>query len=168
MSIADPARFSGKLRSASVGDVMLSEMAVDANGVEVRRTKRLVRRNDPDCIEVGVQFSSRCTVHQDDRHSTLQPGDMAVYDTLRPYRLRFTESYRSACGDGAQGAAALPRGAAGRPDRPDDQRPVGSGRGGVPVLDAGRRPDPGRRRRNWPAFRPIWSAHWATPTSTSA
>lgn len=94
MSIADPARFSGELRSASVGDVMLSEVAVAANGVEVRRTQRLIRRNDPGCIKVGVQLHGRCTVHQDDRHSTLQPGDLAVYDTSRPYQLRFTEPYR--------------------------------------------------------------------------
>ena len=94
MSIADVSVFCGQLRSASVGEVQMSEVAVAANGVIVRRTNRLIRRNDPDYLKVGVQLSGSSTVHQDDRQSTLLPGDLAIYDTSRPYQLRFTKAYR--------------------------------------------------------------------------
>lgn len=71
-----------------------SEVNVGSNGVVVRRTDRLIRRNNPDYLKVGIQVAGRSTVHQDDRKSELGTGDLAIYDTSRPYELRFAEAYR--------------------------------------------------------------------------
>ncbi|OBF18013.1 hypothetical protein A5725_20075 [Mycobacterium kubicae] len=94
MSVDDRSTFRGSLRSASLGAVQLSEVNVGSNGVVVRRTDRLIRRNNPDYLKVGIQVAGRSTVHQDDRKSELGTGDLAIYDTSRPYELRFAEAYR--------------------------------------------------------------------------
>ncbi|MFI5952742.1 helix-turn-helix domain-containing protein [Cryptosporangium sp. NPDC051539] len=92
--------FRGGVTAASLGSVVLAE--VRASGTTVERTPRLIRESDPELYKFGLQLSGSCVLEQDSRSAHLDPGDLAVYDTSRPYRI--------ACGPGfAMVVAMFPR-----------------------------------------------------------
>ncbi len=55
----------------------------------VARTPKLVRRGPSDLIKVSLQLEGEELIEQDGRIALLHPGDLAIYDTSRPYTLRF-------------------------------------------------------------------------------
>jgi AraC-like DNA-binding protein len=86
LSAVDVTAFRGRVLSASIGAVQLSNVAVTGD-VTVRRTPQLIARAAHDYLKVGVQLHGRSVVSQDGREATLTPGDYAVWDTTRPYTL---------------------------------------------------------------------------------
>jgi AraC-like DNA-binding protein len=86
----DP-RFSGGVASASLGAVMLAEVA--ASRAIVERTPRLIRRDDPELYKFALQVSGDTVLEQCGRQAYLRPGDLAIYDTSRPYRLSFSDDF---------------------------------------------------------------------------
>jgi AraC-like DNA-binding protein len=61
----------------------------------VRRTSTAVRRSPGDLIKACVQLSGRATVQQDEHEVVLGPGQLATYDTGRPYAIRLEGSWTS-------------------------------------------------------------------------
>jgi AraC-like DNA-binding protein len=55
----------------------------------VARTPKLVRRGPSDLIKVSLQLEGEELIEQDGRAALLHAGDLAIYDTSRPYTLRF-------------------------------------------------------------------------------
>ena len=88
----DVAAFRGRVRTASLGTVQLSDVA--ATGNVARRTPSLIRRSDPGYLKLGLQVRGYCVLSQDGREAVLAPGDFTVYDTTRPYQLAFDDAYR--------------------------------------------------------------------------
>jgi AraC-like DNA-binding protein len=74
----------------------------------VQRTTSAARRSPGDLIKVCVQLSGRATVQQGGHEVGLGPGELAVYDTGRPYQIRFDGAWTCA-------VMALPRDAIGLP-----------------------------------------------------
>jgi len=72
----------------------------------VQRTTSAVRRSPGDLIKVCVQVHGRATVQQDGHEVALGPGELAVYDTGRPYKIRLEGAWTCA-------VMALPRDAIG-------------------------------------------------------
>jgi AraC-like DNA-binding protein len=72
----------------------------------VQRTTSAVRRSPGDLIKVCVQLHGRATVQQDGYEVALDPGELAVYDTGRPYKIRLDGAWTCA-------VMALPREAIG-------------------------------------------------------
>lgn len=72
----------------------------------VQRTTSAVRRSPGDLIKVCVQLHGQATVQQDGHEVALVPGELAVYDTGRPYRIRLEGAWTCA-------VMALPREAIG-------------------------------------------------------
>jgi AraC-like DNA-binding protein len=70
----------------------------------VRRTTSAVRRSPGDLIKVCVQVRGRATVQQGGHEVVLDTGELAVYDTGRPYAIRLQGTWTCA-------VMALPRGA---------------------------------------------------------
>jgi hypothetical protein len=68
----------------------------------VQRTSTAVRRSPGDLIKVCVQLHGRATVQQGSHEVRLGPGELAVYDTGRPYKIRLEGAWTSA-------VMALPR-----------------------------------------------------------
>jgi hypothetical protein len=62
----------------------------------VRRTPAAVRRMPIDLIKICVQLSGRATVVQGDREIRIEPGQMAIYDTARPYHLLLEQQWTCA------------------------------------------------------------------------
>jgi AraC-like DNA-binding protein len=86
LSGVDVAAFRGRVLSARIGAVHLSNVAVSGD-VTVRRTPELIERAAHHYLKVGVQLHGRSVVSQDGREAVLTPGDYAVWDTMRPYTL---------------------------------------------------------------------------------
>ncbi|MGC7098495.1 helix-turn-helix domain-containing protein [Amycolatopsis lurida] len=84
--------FRGAVGSATLGSVVLA--GVSASQAVVERTRRLIRQDDPELYKFGLQVSGTSVVEQDDRQACLRPGDLAIYDTSRPYRISFGDDFR--------------------------------------------------------------------------
>lgn len=83
--------FHGHVRSAPLGTVILSDVA--ASSAVVERTPRLIRQDDPEFYKFGLQLRGECVIEQDGRQAHLRPGDFAIYDTSRPYRLALQHDF---------------------------------------------------------------------------
>ncbi|WP_326946762.1 helix-turn-helix domain-containing protein [Amycolatopsis sp. NBC_01307] len=62
----------------------------------VRRSPGTIRQNPSDLLKVCVQVRGRATVVQGDREIVVEPGQLALYDTGRPYALRLEGEWISA------------------------------------------------------------------------
>jgi len=89
--IARDAAFEGKIVTSSLGALLLAE--VGGSAVRVERTPNCIRAADPAYLKVGVQVHGNCLLAQDGREALLTPGDLAVYDTSRPYHLSFDRDF---------------------------------------------------------------------------
>jgi AraC-like DNA-binding protein len=74
----------------------------------VRRTPRAVRLQPIDLLKICVQLDGHATVCQDGREITVAPGQMAIYDTGRPYHLRLDGSWSCAVMAFSRDALSLP------------------------------------------------------------
>ena len=91
--LEDPARFRGRLRGQVFGELVVGEITADAH--QVSRTARLIGRADIEPhYKLTMAIRGRCVVAQQDRQALLGPGDLAVYDTSRPYGVVFEDTCR--------------------------------------------------------------------------
>lgn len=84
--------FWGRLRTVDVEPVHVSEVTASQHLVE--RTSSMVTSSDPSYYKASLQVSGTGLLIQDGREAVLQPGDLAIYDTGRPYSLVFEEDMR--------------------------------------------------------------------------
>ena len=89
----DARDFHGTLRSRVLDDLSIVE--VTANGHQVLRTPSLIARSGRQYFKLNLQLSGSGILIQDNREATLRPGDLAVYDTNRPYTLAFERDFRT-------------------------------------------------------------------------
>jgi AraC-like DNA-binding protein len=61
--------------------------SVKSNATTIRRTRSLAGDDLEPSIFLGLQVSGTSMVIQDGREAVLHPGDLAIYDTTRPYTL---------------------------------------------------------------------------------
>ncbi|MCP1429303.1 AraC-like DNA-binding protein [Microbacterium foliorum] len=85
--------FRGVIRGASVDEVHVNEVRATSHVVE--RTPELIARSDRSYFKLSLMLAGTGMLIQDDREAVLQPGDLAVYDTDRPYSLVFDDDFRT-------------------------------------------------------------------------
>lgn len=83
----DPQDFFGTVSSRSIGDIQIS--AVEASAQTVSRTRSNIAASDRDYFLLSLQTKGQGMLTQDGRTAVLRTGDFALYDTTRPYDLRF-------------------------------------------------------------------------------
>jgi AraC-like DNA-binding protein len=83
------ADFHGRLRVVRLGSVVVARVAAQAHSVH--RTAGLIRDDERGTYKISLQLRGPGTVAQNDREASLGPGDMAIYDTDRPYSLRYPD-----------------------------------------------------------------------------
>ncbi|WP_372969369.1 helix-turn-helix domain-containing protein [Microbacterium sp.] len=93
VSTAGPDHFRGVIRGASVDEVHVNEVRATSHVVE--RTPELIARSDRSFFKLSLMLAGTGLLIQDDREAVLQPGDLAVYDTDRPYSLVFDDDFRT-------------------------------------------------------------------------
>ncbi|MFE8887030.1 helix-turn-helix domain-containing protein [Pseudarthrobacter enclensis] len=84
--------FRGRLRSRVVDRMSIVE--VTATSHEVHRTPALIARAQERYFKLNLQLEGTGLLIQDNREAVLRPGDLAIYDTNRPYTLAFEEQTR--------------------------------------------------------------------------
>lgn len=68
---------------------------IEARGHTVTRTPELISEGDKSRYKIGLQVTGTATLSQDGREAHLQPGDLAIYDTSRPYLLTYPNDMSS-------------------------------------------------------------------------
>lgn len=86
--------FEAEVSAYRFGSGALSIINVGAS--EVIRTQRLAEASAAGFIKLVWQMSGEMELEQDRRHCVLAPGQAAVCDTTRPYRIRLSERARFA------------------------------------------------------------------------
>ncbi|GAA4669179.1 MULTISPECIES: helix-turn-helix domain-containing protein [Amycolatopsis] len=86
-----PGRFAGRLVHADLGSFEMT--TVHAGGQRVRRTRQLIARAGEEYLLASIQLAGRGRVEQDGRVAELNPGEMALYDSTRPYTLHFDDAF---------------------------------------------------------------------------
>ncbi|MEQ6897042.1 helix-turn-helix domain-containing protein [Microbacterium sp. KR10-403] len=93
VSSSHPDHFRSLMRAASVDEVHVTDLRATPHVVE--RTPELISRGDRDFFKVSLMLSGTGLLVQDGREAVLNPGDLAVYDTSRPYSLVFDDDFRT-------------------------------------------------------------------------
>ncbi|WP_311260107.1 helix-turn-helix domain-containing protein [Microbacterium sp. WCS2018Hpa-9] len=93
VSTDGPDHFRGIIRGASVDEVHVNEVRATSHIVE--RTPELIARSDRSYFKLSLMLAGTGMLIQDDREAVLQAGDLAVYDTDRPYSLVFDDDFRT-------------------------------------------------------------------------
>lgn len=75
--------FQGWLKAMPFGPARLSAMAY--HSFRVVRTPRLIRKADPECLQVVLIRSGRHVLEQNRSQAPLRPSEMTVYDSSRPF-----------------------------------------------------------------------------------
>ncbi len=104
--------FRGSMRSRTMEDISI--VAVDADSHNVFRTSALISETDRRYFKLSIMLAGSGLLIQDNREALLQPGDIAVYDTHRPYTLTFDDNFRSLVLMFPQQLVGLPAGAVGQ------------------------------------------------------
>lgn len=89
----DAGAFRGRMKSRAVGEILITE--ISASSHQVHRTPSLIAQGDKKYIKMSLQMSGSGLLMQDGRQAVLGPGDIAIYDTSRPYTLEFHGDFRS-------------------------------------------------------------------------
>ncbi|KUM29958.1 hypothetical protein AQ436_10000 [Arthrobacter sp. EpRS66] len=79
--------FAASLGVNMLGDIGL--MRIHARPHAVQRTMDLTNSGDGEFYKVSYQLDGYGLLIQDGRETVLSPGDLAIYDTQRPYTLAF-------------------------------------------------------------------------------
>lgn len=85
--------FAGSIAGSQFGSVGV--MQVEATAHAVRRTENLLAAGDAPHFKLNLQLSGHGILLQDGRETLLRPGELAIYDTQRPYTLMFEEDFKT-------------------------------------------------------------------------
>jgi AraC-like DNA-binding protein len=89
---AGAASIDGEIVADNLASLQLSR--VTASAQVVRRTPAQIARASEDFFLVSIQTRGEGVVQQDGRAARLAPGDFALYDSTRPYTLRFEGDFQ--------------------------------------------------------------------------
>lgn len=84
--------FYGRVGSLQLGEVMLADIA--STSLDVVRTEAEIRASDDRWYELTIQIEGECAFEQGGRDLVTRPRDMVLYDSRRPYRMRFSGPHR--------------------------------------------------------------------------
>jgi AraC-like DNA-binding protein len=85
-----PDVFHGRLRATRIDRLAMFDLSVSEHAVF--RTPELVARSGRDYYKLSMQLRGHSLLIQDGKEALLAPGDIAIYDTTRPYSL-ISENY---------------------------------------------------------------------------
>ncbi|MEO3973620.1 helix-turn-helix domain-containing protein [Streptomyces sp. CAU 1734] len=79
------------LGSARPGQILVTR--ITGGPCTVQRTPSLIGSGDRELVKVALYGRGRAGVEQDGRQCLPAPGDLVLYETVRPYRLRFWDPF---------------------------------------------------------------------------
>ncbi|WP_020673318.1 helix-turn-helix domain-containing protein [Amycolatopsis nigrescens] len=91
MRLDDADAFSGRILGQVFGELRIGEVIADAH--QAHRTGKLIGRHEQQPhYKLSMPVRGYCLVQQDGREASLTPGDLAIYDTSRPYTVIFQDT----------------------------------------------------------------------------
>jgi AraC-like DNA-binding protein len=91
-SFPDPRAFRGEISGDVLGTVAVTRVTAGPHRAE--RTQRHVARTEMPYYKVSMPLRGYVLISQDGREAPLIPGDLAIYDTSRPYHVTFDDTCR--------------------------------------------------------------------------
>lgn len=85
--------FAGSIDAVTIDEVHVT--GVRATDHTVERTPALIAADHAAFYKIGFMINGAGLLVQDGRDALLRPGDLAVYDTSRPYSLTFEADFRT-------------------------------------------------------------------------
>ena len=92
VAIENPVQFYGRINWHKIGDVVLSDIRSTCS--IVARESRHIRPSGDNPIQINFQLEGTGTVLQDGREAVTRPGEVTMYDSARPYEMRFDGPFR--------------------------------------------------------------------------
>ncbi|MGG5752811.1 helix-turn-helix domain-containing protein [Zafaria sp. Z1313] len=86
-----PGPFRGQVGGRQLNEIGM--MRVEAGTHTVVRTPELIGAGGQGHYKLNVQLGGNGLLLQDGRETVLRPGDLAIYDTQRPYTLTFDDDF---------------------------------------------------------------------------
>ncbi|GLB65960.1 AraC family transcriptional regulator [Arthrobacter mangrovi] len=91
MSLPGSKGFRGHVRAAGSNQLLMSHISSSAHIIE--RRPDLISKNDGGYLKLSLHLTGTSLMVQDGREVVLQPGDMTLYDTSRPYSMVHEEDF---------------------------------------------------------------------------
>ena len=91
--VPEPAKFCGEIVTESIGDVAVSRVTAGVH-TAVRTERHIARAQDDGYYKLSMPVRGYVLISQDGREAPLIPGDLAIYDTSRPYEVSFDDTCR--------------------------------------------------------------------------
>jgi hypothetical protein len=92
-TLGDREHFFGEIVGETIGELVVSQVTAGPHRAE--RTERHVHRSDePGYYKFSLPLRGYVLISQDGREAPLIPGDLAIYDTSRPYNVIFDDTCR--------------------------------------------------------------------------
>jgi AraC-like DNA-binding protein len=88
----DARGFYGEVAWMQVGRVTVADIV--STKLEVARSANEIRHIDEDCYEVNIQIAGESAFAQDGREIVSGPRSLVLYDSRKPYAMRFEGPYR--------------------------------------------------------------------------
>jgi hypothetical protein len=83
-------RFRGRIVEHQLGSTQISSVLADPH--TVTRTRSQAASSDCEYLKLSTPLRGGCVVVQDGKQVALEPGDLTVYDTTKPFTLSFDET----------------------------------------------------------------------------
>ena len=84
--------FYGHVAWLSLGEVTIADIV--STRIDVVRSEREIHSGDDRWYELTIQIEGECAFSQDGRDIVTRPRSMVLYDSRRPYRMRFNGPHR--------------------------------------------------------------------------
>ncbi|MEU1272292.1 helix-turn-helix domain-containing protein [Streptomyces sp. NPDC005799] len=91
-TFSDPATFCGEISADLLGSVAVCR--VTAGPHRALRTEQQIARTETPYYKLSMPLRGYVLVSQEGRQASLLPGDLALYDTSRPYEVSFDDNCR--------------------------------------------------------------------------
>jgi AraC-like DNA-binding protein len=85
-TVPEPVKFRGEIITEKIGGVTVSRVTAAAHTAE-RTARHITRAHDDGYYKLSMPVQGYVLISQDGREAPLLPGDLAVYDTSRPYQV---------------------------------------------------------------------------------
>lgn len=84
--------FAGAISTRQIGPMRVTD--VSSGSQVVRRSARAIASDPVECLQLNFQLSGSSLLEQDGRVCVADPGSFVLYDSTRPYELRFRGPFR--------------------------------------------------------------------------
>lgn len=92
VTIESSGQFYGRINWHRIGDVVLSD--ISSTRSVITRESRYIHPNGDNLFQINFQLEGAGTVIQDGREAVTRPGEVTIYDSSRPYEMRFDGPFR--------------------------------------------------------------------------